>query len=339
MHRIAGAFLSGAGLLIILPLLLKDTISGLINVIFGLSWQYIIFCAVPFAISILIPLIALYLLVKDLCLFYFTANIPMDLSESSTTEPFHPRFSLTAIPFAEATYPSLKKEIRRIQFRTKLRFFLIPYASTARKWLTLISKIPAAKKIQLPATDEWLPVQRDEDDDALRMAFGIAGAYDRDLLQECAKSELSLIRHNLHLRRLVMRYMKALLILVWTALVAIVVNALSDAVLKQSLPPFSSQNAILIGNLVWATGAPFIVRAPVRWIYYEFDRNVDDDVTRDRQIVHFEQWVLLACVVTSLLAATGCFFIIGKWWGLAGLACLVPVGFWISSWKWFHHPR
>lgn len=325
MHRIAGAFLSGAGLLILLPVLIKDSIANIVQGLYiDASATSLILYVLPYLLSLVIPLYALWLLFRDLCVFYFTSNIPSALSGDSQQEAFHPRFSLTAIPFSDVKEQRLKKEIRRIQFATKLRFFLLPYSQDAKDWLNKVSESAEGKKVELP-DDEWLPKPQGDDHNALRVAFGIAGAYNRNLIEECAKSELSLIRHNLHLRRLVMRYMKALLILIWTALITIVIVAVLEATTKDK-DIHTKLLIISACNAVWASLTPWIVRAPVRWIYDEFDQNTSDS-TRDPQVVHFEQRVVAICFVAFLLAALGCYLIIGlSWWyagGLIPLVCLV----------------
>jgi hypothetical protein len=226
MHRIGGAFISGAGLLVLLPLFLKDAIAALIGIFFRPTPELIellklpapVF-AIPALIALMIPLYALYLLLRELILFYFSANIP-EPRRSDGKRIFHPRFALTGIPFADDEGGEVKKELRKLQFEGPLRYFLLPHDMREKDWLDNLLKDKQTSTVALPEDSPSLSnVKKEGDFDEMRMAFGLAGAYDRPLVKEVAKSELSLIRHNLVLRRLVMRYMKALLLFIWTAIV------------------------------------------------------------------------------------------------------------------------
>ncbi|MFZ1415793.1 MAG: hypothetical protein WAS73_14630 [Defluviicoccus sp.] len=315
MHRIGGAFLGGAGLLLLLPAFLREALVEIPSVInksipeVAKNVQldpYLVgsVLSIPVLIAYLIPVCALWLLLRDLTLFYYSANIPQDLTLGKATEPqFHPRFALTAIPFCDDEGTGIKTTLRATQFTSSLKFFLLPRRKRDRNWLSNLAKIEDEKteaprdQVALP-DDDWLRGHEvDSDRRAMRMAFGLAGAYNRTLVQEVAKSELSLIRHNLNLRRLVLRYMKALLTLVWTTLVSFVVLAgLHNVDEKDKI------NAVVIGFLIWAFFAPLIVRAPLRWVYREADQNTDD-ATRDRQLRDFEQYVISGCLVAAVLAS------------------------------------
>jgi hypothetical protein len=56
---------------------------------------------------------------------------------------------------------------------------------------------------------------------------------------------------------------------------------------------------VSVAFLVWSALAPFWVRAPVRWIYREFDQN-SPDRTRDFHLVTFELTVSWCCVASSI---------------------------------------
>ena len=113
MHRIAGAFLGGAGLLLLLPTFLRDApvkVFGVINkAVPMLSTQWnlpplliMIMLGLPVVTAYTIPVYALWLLLQDLTLFYFSVNTPRNVSLGKSGKPiFHPRFSLTAIPFSD----------------------------------------------------------------------------------------------------------------------------------------------------------------------------------------------------------------------------------------------
>ncbi len=80
MHRVAGIFLNGAGLLILFPLLFKDVVQNMMVILVTntstSSISASLLLAVPFLISLGLPLYSLYLLLKDFVEFYFAGNFP-----------------------------------------------------------------------------------------------------------------------------------------------------------------------------------------------------------------------------------------------------------------------
>jgi len=123
MHRIAGAFISGAGLLFLLPVLLKDALASIAGILLvpGTNpdiWRLGVH-AIPVLLAFFVPVTALYLLLKDLILFYFSASIP-EPEGRSDRPAFHPRFALTAIPFADDEGEDTKKALRGLQFKPPL---------------------------------------------------------------------------------------------------------------------------------------------------------------------------------------------------------------------------
>lgn len=344
MHRIAGAFLGGAGLLLLLPAFLREAlvqIWGVINHGAALlaADQGLPMVASQFALSLpviiayLIPVSALWLLLQDLTLFYFSANIPKNVTLGAIDEPaFHPRFALTAIPFCDDEASGTKKVLRGIQFGSALKHFVLPHAQRDKKWLKALANTEEGRQVALP-DDQWLATCPDDGDrPAMRMAFGLAGAYNRNLTAEVAKAELSLIRHNLNLRRLVLRYMKALLTLVWTTLVSFVVLAwLHDEA------PDRQVVAVVGGFLGWAVLAPWIVRAPLRWIYREYDQNAAD-ATSDPHLAKFERWVISGCLLASLVGGFTGSIMFGRvaWLGpvIPALALARSLGWKNDALKW-----
>lgn len=326
MHRIAGAFLSGAGILILLPILLRDSLSTLVKVLVEFAvtepWYVVLLCYVlPCLIVFGIPLWSLWLLLKDLTAFYFTANVPPGKqppipagSRPRFNTAFHPRFALTGIPFADDESPETKKRIREYQFNTPLMFFLLPPNEDQQSWLREMEGSSDGKKVALPA-DEWLAeCYDDEAAKALRMAFGLAGAYNRDLIEEVAKLELSLIRHNIHLRRLVLRYMKALLIIIWTATVAYVFSSLVLELRANLRLP-----AAVAALWLWSSLVHLIVRAPIRWIRSEYERSKSDR-TRDPHLLFFEQVVVGVSICISMWAAGDLIHLVKQGWSVTFIA-------------------
>jgi pyrimidine deaminase RibD-like protein len=334
MHRIAGAFLSGAGILILLPVLFRDSLSIIVKALakFAVNqhwWEVGTYYVLPCMFILGIPLWSLWLLLKDLTLFYFTANIPsgqqpqaINIQRPVDAAVFHPRFALTAIPFADDESKTIKKRLRELQFNTSLMNFLLPQNRKEKRWLLDLVRTNDGERVALPH-DEWLSgCYIDDNSDAMRMAFGLAGNYNRDLVEEAAKMELSLIRHNLYLRRLVVRYMKALLIIIWTAILFFVLSALIDQVASQWQIP-----AMLTGVWLWACLAPIIVRSPVRWIRLEYDQNTEDK-TRDQHLIVFERRVTAICFILSIWSAVTLVYLLNNPLEWLSVAISIVVGGW-----------
>ena len=336
MHRIAGAFLSGAGLLILLPVFLKDALFTIIHtladntpVLQGLLLNarfYQTLISIPFVIALVIPLWALWLLLEDLTLFYFSANIPR--FAQPTGPVFHPRFALTAIPYADNDSAGTKKRIREVQFGTDMSKFVVPFHEDEKAWLEEMANSPEGKSIALRA-DNWVEPFKDyEDYDALRMAFGLAGAYNRPLLEEAAKAELSLIRHNLRLRRLVMRYMKAFILIVWTALITYGMVAFIGLVKTYKDGRDTGDLVVIaLSLLLWSSIAPYLIRAPVKWLYNEYSQDAKEEV-RDQHLVRFERRTIVACLIASVFAAVATLLLAGgNWWPTMGGPVIALIAF------------
>jgi hypothetical protein len=306
MHRVGGAFIGGAGLLVMLPLFMKDVVGALVEVLSSPAVSeaipnlHALVCALPVIIAFAIPIYALYLLIRELLLFYFSANIP-DQNGEAGDGTYHPRFALTAIPFANDEGVETKFRLREMQFAKPLLNFVLPHDIREKRWLKNLLEDPQTKSVAIPE-DGFLPSRQGNsrsltDADCLRMAFGLAGAYDRELIYEVAKSELSLIRHNLLLRRLVIRYIKALLLFVWTAMVLFVVSPM-----KQGHTMPDALVYLYVGFMVWSGFAPYWVRAPMRWIFREFDQNAPDK-TSDPNLRSFELRVGVLCLVATIIGS------------------------------------
>lgn len=104
-------------------------------------------------------------------------------------------------------------------------------------------------------------------------ALSLAGGIDLSLVGEVARMEASITRHVLQLRKLVLRYSKALIIFVWTALALTAVSAILslDQLPEPELPrPLNVEQrkivAVLITYALWSLGAIILVRRPVYWI-------------------------------------------------------------------------
>ena len=97
-QRVAGVFLNGAGLLVLLPGLARDSISSTLLFSFGSIPQAKLLLA-PWLFATIIPLFAFILLLRDLVQFYFSPRF-LEIDPIKIT-----RFSLAGItlPYDEGT--------------------------------------------------------------------------------------------------------------------------------------------------------------------------------------------------------------------------------------------
>jgi hypothetical protein len=191
MHRVAVGFLSGAGLLFLFPVFLKDSILLIIREFIHYSFSTdvavamrgsnaqlantvaIILLLFPFALSIGIPALALLLLIRDTVRFYFVNNAP-----GFPEELFQPRFALTGVAFSPDESESIKTKIQVFQYGSDLIHFVLP--SDERKAADFDSLIDSQRMIvprsrKLPKlivrgvveSKDGKPVEQFQEDDLL----------------------------------------------------------------------------------------------------------------------------------------------------------------------------
>jgi hypothetical protein len=132
------------------------------------------------------------------------------------------------------------------------------------------------------SSDERPFAERTVDEiDRFNAALGLTGFIERPLYQEVAKTEVSLVRHALKLRRLVLRYVQALLILIWTSFITFLMLPF----LQDPLGRFPMPIVFAVAYLLWAALAPWIVQLPLVWLA----SHTHDD-TRRNAIQRFQQF-------------------------------------------------
>ena len=315
MHRVAVGFLSGAGLLFLYPIFLKDGVLDLVRAlleyqpslpvnspILGMIGAVVLYLCVlyPFLLALSLPAVALILLLEDIVRFYFVSHPP-----TFPEELFNPRFALTGVAFSTDESEAVKDRVLRYEYGTDLINFVVSRADArSRYYLDIIDKprrliVPTTRKLprliktgvmQLAAPKPLENVQDDDhvliqgtytngndeenllhtplvkrtvrEIDQFNAALGLAGFIDRPLYQEVAKTEVSLVRHSLKLRRLVLRYFQALLILLWTSLVTFLMLPF----LQDTSGRFPVPVVFAVTYLLWAILAPTIVQQPLYWL-------------------------------------------------------------------------
>lgn len=357
MHRVAVGFLSGAGLLFLFPIFVKDGVLLILRAILdysptinisgtgGTIWMVMLYACLiyPFILSLAIPAVALLLVFKDIVRFYFVAHPP-----NFPDALFNPRFILTGVAFSTDESAEVKARVLRYQYGTDLINFATSQSEAQAQYYHDIidkpnrmivpqsRKLPRLLRMNVLSIPSEKPLDQLLDDDLVRVhgiysnngeeeqllaqpyvertlkeidgfnaALGLAGFLDRPLYEEVAKTEVSLVRHSLKLRRLVLRYFQALLIMVWTG----IITFLMLPFIQDPQARFSLLNIFAVGYFIWAVGAPVMVRFPLTWLAEDSRQEVRqkgvDLFQKSDAIQRFSnrtQWLSYIAIVTSILA-------------------------------------
>lgn len=322
LHRIAVSFVSGAGLMILFPVFIKDEITGVLRVFinFGVSvfptlgsGDQILGAAAmvallfPFILSAVMPLYGLYLLLKDVIHFYFTIYTP-----GFPGSLFTPSFVLSGITFSPDESPEIKKRVYAYQYRKTAINFLIPFSAEKREryFEETVSNtngeiIPHSRQWHELLASDGLPADADRKQvEHFNTAFGLARTLDRKLVEEVATTETSMVRHVLYLRRLVLRYVSTLVMFVWATLVSFVMLAF---VSDDRLPIFTLMG---IGYTIWAAFTLPILHWPIHWIYRHRKGQVNQKHI-DKQLTVYERQMRRFVYVAITLSILGTLLSVG----------------------------
>lgn len=291
-HRIAVGLLSGAGLLVVLPVVARDSITGILRSLAVGDFTVSDGLLIVVVVSILgVPGFALWLLFADLTRFYFHAN-----HLGNGRETFTPRFTLTALRLpGDELGPAASQQLDRARHEPRIVELLVPTNDKSRARI-----------------DRQLDVYRATrghggSDDLGRAAglFELAASHPRPLLEEVAKIEFGMVRHGLRLRSIVLRYVKAVLA-VLAAAVAVYSGDAVVAGLDPTVGVTVANAAWLAGiGLIWAPVVVLAITSPVRWI----EQLMRDDgasttaVANDPELTHVERVVLPIASVGWFAAA------------------------------------
>lgn len=280
LHRVAGSFISGAGLLTLLPVLINNVFSGMLaSLVFrdagGIPdpaslqrWLVLI----PVLASMGLPLGALYLLIRDLTQFYYTPR-PF---QNKNVGGVYPRFILSGlrVPASGPPDPPIMHRARQERYVTDL---IVPSTSDLRRNLLR----------EAHTVGELESYRANDDERALKKAlrgylFAATGAEYKSLSEESAKMEASLVRHQRKLLTLVLRYAKAFLLTIVTTVVTIIaagtLSLLSESS-NQTAPIHGvSHQLVWLVTLtlyaLWCVVAVIVVRRPIHWVFSEVDNTL-----------------------------------------------------------------
>jgi hypothetical protein len=320
LHRVLTAFVGGAGLMLLIPIFFKEVIDGIITVLLthidsvfpaGITSGDFVLGVVlyglvvyPLLMSLTIPLYALYMLLKDIVHFYFTLYAP-GFAEALQ----HPTFSLAALTFSSDESPAAKREIMRYQYASAERMrYMIPFSAARREAyfddLLEVTKgdiIPVSRRLETLRAQGVLPENVDERMvEQFNTAMGITRALDRTLVEEVAYTEMAMVRNVLYVRRLVLRYVKALVMFIWTTLVSFIMLPFLQVA---RIPPFVT---LCSGYLAWSLLAMSIMEMPINWMYRHRRGSADKNQV-DAQLRHLEYRVGKFVYLAAVAAAVGLF--------------------------------
>jgi hypothetical protein len=319
LHRVAGAFLGGAGLLTLLPVLFRDTFSQLFSGLLFMPYPSLPspnsaqrwLLIAPVAVSLVLPMWALYVLLRDLVRFYFTSH-HFGAHQGGVS---YPRFILSGIRVSDKSLsrPEIMHGARREPSVTEL---LVPASATARQ--RLLREARVVEDYQGFDVRSPMAVVQNK---LREFMFKYSASVQRTLAQESAKMEASLARHTLLLRVLVLRYAKAFLLTILTTGVTIITLVILDlgtptrrAELANGRPAEIIPGTLLWLGVVgvyaaWCPLAAFVVRRPVAWIYQELD-DKSKSFRTPQSLLHFEVITLGAVAVASILTTVSLFLFV-----------------------------
>jgi hypothetical protein len=314
LHRVAGAFLGGAGLLTLLPVLFRDTFSELFSQIlflqgngFPATWSpERLLVLLPVVASLMLPVWSLYLLMGDLIRFYFTMH-----HFGSQAGTAYPRFILSGIFVSEDGLRDPKPLSTARQSPAVTELLVPKYVGIRRR---LLREAHAVGGLRTVDETDLINDEKLADRELRKFSFEYTATIKRNLAEESAKMEASLARHLIRLRILVMRYAKAFLLTILTTgttICALVVLNLA----KPGLPVELGHRpgvTLVLGELIWVgllavyaawgIAAAWLVRRPIIWIYGDLgNRNVLHRTPES--LLLFERVTLIGVLVSSASVA------------------------------------
>lgn len=250
-HRIAVGMLSGAGLLVVLPVVARDSVTGVLrSLAVGDVTPADVALAAGVVAMLAVPVVALWLLFADLTRFYFHAN-----HLGGERDLFTPRFTLTGLRLpADELGADASQRLSERRHDPRIVELLVPTNDRSRvrvdRQLAVYDGVSAGH------------------DDVARASglFQLAASSPRTLLEEVAKVEHGMARHVLRLRGLVLRYVKALLALLTTALAVYVADAIVADLGRGDDLGLTGSVGLASVVLIWSPVVVLAVTSPVRWI-------------------------------------------------------------------------
>ncbi len=192
--------------MVLLPTIARDSIVTVISSLVNGELDAAHLCLVAaITVCLALPIAALGLLLRDLTRFYFHAQH----FRHEGSEMFTPRFTLTALrlPSDELTASSATL-LARARVEPSTVELLVPAKDLTRQHIDQQVTAYGGLGIDIDPTDRGRAAG----------LFELAASRERLLIEEVAKVEHGMVRHMLRLQVIVLRYVKALLAFLMTAL-------------------------------------------------------------------------------------------------------------------------
>ena len=292
IHRTATALLSGAGVLVLLPAVGRDSVVTVIRGLLGSADDPMhIALAALVALTLALALVVIWLLLLELTRFYFHAN--HFTSASGTT--FSPRFTLTSLhlPVDELSAPTQAELLAQRSAAANIEL-LVPPNDAARRDIDA----------QIDAYDGLRRPEPPSDASRAHAMLLLAGVKDRTLVDEVAKVEYGMARHVLRVEVLVLRYIKALLVVLTTTLTTFAMAAVVEG---SPTVDASAERWIAGALMLWAPAVLFVSSAPVRWLgqLLVAEGATTSGIRYDKSLTHLER-IASGVSIAVLLGAVAC---------------------------------
>lgn len=315
IHRVAQALLGGSALILLLPLFLRDAFPKMMTVIISAydanqPLLPTIAIGVAAALVILLPVSALFLLVGDLLGFYFTSNT-FGAHPPGPHAPhrviFNPRFIIPGLGFNnDELSPRTRELLSEGRDDEWTRGLLVPRSIDDDGW---------RDRFDTRTYEVWGTIADEGaagDTERVRQAFRLAGLNrDRTLARDVARTEALMARHVLAIRTVVLRYSKALLLLIATTVVTLAASGLVDQAVREDpsggkfIDGFPDRYLFLVA-LVYAIWAPLAARSvtsPLRMIQRHTPGVGEHrDVYLDKHTTQFESATIFITLIVLVAA-------------------------------------
>ena len=315
IHRVAQALLGGSALILLLPLFLRDAFPKMMTVIIASydahqHWLPTVAIGIAATLVILVPIPAIFLLVGDLLGFYFTSNT-FGAHPTGPHAPhrvvFNPRFIVPGLGFNnDELSPKTRELLTAGRDDEWTRGLLVPRSTDDKGW---------RDRFDTRNYEVWGVVAEEGtagDTERVRQAFRLAGLNrDRTLARDVARTEALIARHVLSIRTVVLRYSKALLLLIATTVVTLAASGLVDQAVREDptggkfISGFPARYLFLVAltYVIWAPLAARSVTSPLRMIQRHTPGVGEHrDVYLDKHTTQFESATI---VITLIVLATG----------------------------------
>jgi hypothetical protein len=314
VHRVGQALLGGSALVLLLPLFIRDGFPRMTTLLISSydahqQWVVIVGIAVASFLSVALPVAAIYLLISDLLGFYFTSNTfgaPGAGPDGRRRTVFNPRFIIPGLGLDDdelnATTRPMLNEGRDDEWTKAL---LVPRNLDDNGW---------RDRFDTRAFEVWgtvIPEGLAGDAERLRQSFRLAGLnHDRTLAHDVARTEALLAKHVLTIRVAVLRYTKAILLLISTTVAILAASGLVEQAMNDDPSggrfiggfPYRYSFLVALVYVVWAPFAARSVTAPLRMIQRHTPGVGEyEDVYLDKRTTQFES----ATVATTLIVLIG----------------------------------